>query len=86
MPICPYLTIWAYGHMGICEKNMGKWGIPEKGIKNAAQRCWIQVRRTLQSKIMAKNQFLDIFGLKMVIFPLAQTLTQKCGANDQIWR
>ena len=65
---------------------MAKWGIPEKGIKNAGQRRWIQVRRTLQSKIMAKNQFLDIFGLKMVIFPLAQTLTQKCGANDQIWR
>ena len=31
--------IHAYGHMGICKKNMAKWGIPEKRIKNAAQRC-----------------------------------------------
>ncbi len=27
-----------YGHMDICEENMAKWGIPEKSIKNAAQR------------------------------------------------
>ena len=27
---------WSYGHM---QKNMAKWGIPEKSIKNAAQRC-----------------------------------------------
>ena len=65
---------------------MAKWGIPEKSIKKAAQRRWIQVRRTLHSKIMAKNRFLDIFGLFLVIFPLARTLTQKCGANGQIWR
>ena len=59
MPICPYLTIWAYGHMGICEKNMGKWGIPEKSIKNAAQKRWIQVRRTFHSKVTAKNIFTN---------------------------
>ena len=61
-------------------------GYPRKEHKKAAQRRWIQVRRTLHSKIMAKNRFLDIFGLFLVIFPLARTLTQKCGANGQIWR
>jgi len=39
MPICPNMGIWAYGLMGICKKDMAKWGIPEKRIKNAAQRC-----------------------------------------------
>ena len=40
MPICPnmpkyaHMGIWAYGHM---RKNMAKWGIPEKSIKNVAQ-------------------------------------------------
>ena len=37
--IWPNMPIWAYGHMGICEKNMAKWGIPEKSIKNVAQGC-----------------------------------------------
>ena len=27
-----------FGHLDICEENMAKWGIPEKSIKNAAQR------------------------------------------------
>ena len=33
-----HMDIWAMpiGHM---QKNMAKWGIPEKRIKNAAQRC-----------------------------------------------
>ena len=52
-----FSPIWAYGHMGICEKNMAKWGIPEKSIKNVAQGCWNQVRRTLRSKVMANNFF-----------------------------
>ena len=37
MPICPYLA--KYGHIGIwayAKKNMAKWCIPEKSIKNAA--------------------------------------------------
>ena len=42
--ICPYahmpkyahMPIWAYGH---AKKNMAKWGIPEKSIKNVAQGC-----------------------------------------------
>ena len=38
-------------------KNMVKWGIPEKSIKNVAQGCWPQVRRTLRSKVMANNFF-----------------------------
>ena len=35
--LCPYLA--KYGHMGICEKNVVKWDIPEKSIKNVAQGC-----------------------------------------------
>ena len=59
MPICPYLAIWAYGHM---QKNMAKWGIPEKRIKNPAQRCYPEVPRTLQSKVMAKSRFWGRVG------------------------
>ena len=35
------LEMAKYGHKGIWayEKNMVKWGIPKKSIKNAAQRC-----------------------------------------------
>ena len=55
--IWAYLGIWAYGHMGICEKNMAKWGIPEKSIKNVAQGCSSQVRRTLRSKVIPNNFF-----------------------------
>ena len=46
---------YAYTH--IYEKNMAKWGIPEKSIKNVAQGCLNQVRRTLRSKVMANNFF-----------------------------
>ena len=42
------------------SRKVGKWGIPEKSIKNAAQRRWSQVRRTLQSKVIARKRFLDI--------------------------
>ena len=52
-----HMGIWAYGHM---QKNMAKWGIPEKRIKNAAQRCYSEVPRTLQSKVMAKCRFWGI--------------------------
>ena len=52
--IIPLSQIWAYGHM---QKNMAKWGIPEKRIKNPAQRCYPEVPRTLQSKVMAKSRF-----------------------------
>ena len=38
-------------------QKVGKWGIPEKSIKNVAQRRWPQVRRTLESKVMARNGF-----------------------------
>ena len=37
--LCIFGQICQYGHMGICEKNMAKWGIPEKSIKNVAQGC-----------------------------------------------
>ena len=52
-----HMGIWAYGHI---QKNMAKWGIPEKRIKNAAQRCYSEVPRTLQSKVMAKSRFWGI--------------------------
>ena len=39
---------------------MVMWGIPEKSIKNVAQRRWPWVRRTLQSKVMTRNRFLEI--------------------------
>ena len=48
------LAIW------LRAKNMAKWGIPEKSIKNVAQRYWPYVRRSLQSKVMAQNWFLEI--------------------------
>ena len=44
-------------------QKVGKWGIPEKSIKNAAQRRWSQVRRTLQSKVMARNGFSEFCPL-----------------------
>ena len=46
-----YLAIWQGA------PNMAKWGIPEKYIKNAAQKRWPQVRMTLHSKVMAKTGF-----------------------------
>ena len=52
--------IWLFGYLAACKKNMVKWGIPEKSIKNVAQRRWPYVRRSLQSKVMARNQFLEI--------------------------
>ena len=39
-------------------KTMGKWGIPEKSFENVAQLRWPYLRRTLQSKVIAGNQFL----------------------------
>ena len=50
------MPIWAYGHM---QKNMAKGGIPEKSIKNVAQGCRPLIRRTFQSKVMAKNLFSE---------------------------
>ena len=52
--LAKYLDIW------LRAKNMVKWGIPEKSIKNVAQRRWPYVRRSLQSKVMARNWFLEI--------------------------
>ena len=44
-------------------RKVGKWGIPEKSIKNVAQRRWDQVRRSLQSKVMARNGFSEFCPL-----------------------
>ena len=66
---------------------MAKWGIPEKSIKNVAQRRWPFVRRTLQSKVMAKLDLL-FFPLCVLhykpekwnrtIFPLSDIVFKNC--------
>ena len=82
--------------MGICRKSMAKWGILEKNIKNAAQRRWPQVRRTLHSKVMAKNFFSEknclvfyIITLKKIrntISRLVRDLVQKAKLSEILWR
>ena len=52
-----------FGHMAIYAKNMAEWGIPEKSIKNAAQKRRIQDRRALHSRVMAKNRFFGNFTM-----------------------
>ena len=49
-------------------QKVGKWGIPEKSSKNAAQRRWPQVRRTLKSKVMAGYWFLEINPLYFALW------------------
>ena len=44
--------------------NIAKWGIPEKSTKNTAQTGRPEVRRTLQSKVITKNQFSVISPCK----------------------
>ena len=48
-----YLDIWQGA------PNIAKWGIPEKSTKNVAQTGRPEVRRTLQSKVITKNRFLE---------------------------
>ena len=38
--LAKYLDIWLFGYLDIwlSAMNMAKWGIPEKSIKNVAQR------------------------------------------------
>ena len=52
------MGIWTYA-----EKNMPKWGIPGKSIKNAAQRRFfgIHTLRYLMAKIRT-NAEMHIFG------------------------
>ena len=67
---------------------MAKWGIPEKNIKNVAQRRWPKVCRTLQSKVMAKLDFF-VFSPAILhyepkkwnctIFPLSDTVFKNCS-------
>ena len=54
---CPLKSFFIGPRYTWGEKNMAKWGIPEKSIKNVAQGCSSQVRRTLRSKVMANNFF-----------------------------
>ena len=55
--------IWLFGYLAIWlgATNMPEWGIPEKSIKNVAQRRWPKVRRTLQSKVIAQKSFTIFF-------------------------
>ena len=59
---CRAVSGWIFGYLAIWlrAKNMIKWGIPEKSIKNVAQRRWPYVRRSLPQKVMARNWFLEI--------------------------
>ena len=54
------------------------WGIPEKSMKNVAQRRWPEVRRTLQSKVMAKINFC-------FYFPLYFTLWGQKNKDTVVW-
>ena len=59
-------------------QKVGKWGIPEKSIKNVAQRRHPQVRRTLQSKVM---DFLNFALCKSFVYVRGSSSK---GKND-IW-
>ena len=56
---------WPPGHLAICHlaiwtaQIIGKWGIHEKSFQNVAQLRWHYLRRTLQSKIMIRDNFWD---------------------------
>ena len=73
----------------LAQKNMVLWGIPEKSIKNVAQWCWLHVHRSLQSKVMAKNRFLEItpfphstFYIYLLQGPKIQVhISQKCTVH-----
>ena len=47
------VAIWPGGKVTGGTKKIGKWGIPEKSIKNVTQLRWNFLRRTLQSKIVS---------------------------------
>ena len=40
-------------------KKIGKWGIPKKSIQNVVQLRSNYLNRTLQSRVMAENRFLE---------------------------
>ena len=81
------LAIW------LCTINMAKWSIPKKSITNVSHRHWLKVRRTLQSKVMTLNCFLEsclgispralkwiVYGcvtLK-IVFLVLQTICSRC--------
>ena len=50
--------------------QQNKWSIPEKSIKNAAQKRWIQVHRTSHSKVTATNFFLQTKSLLFYLVKL----------------
>ena len=57
-----YLDIW------LGTLNIAKLGIPEKSMKNVAQRCWPEVRMTNQSKVRAEIDFCIYFPLYFTLW------------------
>ena len=55
MPICPFLAIWAYGHIGICEKIWPNGVSPKRASKmqlrdvdlrslgHSSQKLWLKI-------------------------------------------
>ena len=41
------------------QQKVGKWGIPEKNFQNVVQWCRLEVCTTFQSKVIARNRFLN---------------------------
>ena len=46
---------WIFRCQVLCVTWRERWGIPEKGYQNAAQKCLFQVASALQSKVMAQT-------------------------------
>ena len=78
MPICPYLAIWAYGHMGICKKIWPNGVSPKRESK-------IQLRDVIQRSLGHSNQKLwpkvDL-GEFHHVYPLEHL---KSFATDRLW-
>ena len=65
---CPVFHVCHFTYV-TCQLSHkeGKWGIHGKSLKNVAKRCWPQIRKTLQSKVMARNWS---FGNSPLYIPL----------------
>ena len=78
MPICPYLAIWAYGHMGICKKIWPNGVSPKRESK-------MQLRDVNQRSLGHSNQKLwpkvDL-GEFHHVYPLEHL---KSFATDRLW-
>merc|ERR1711884_547848 len=48
----------------------GKWGIPEKSLQNAVQKCLFQVASAPQSKVMAQTGLGQLCPMYSALIPL----------------